>query len=130
MSVEHYKKLYFKELKKSKYAWGQYFQIRNQLYSVQDSIYEEVNEVREGGEDFNENHTETNVFLMKFIRELYSKAKVCVECPICMEHIDADELETTGCGHNFHTNCLQTQKDSETENKYINCAVCRRRIFK
>ncbi len=129
MSAEHYKKLYFKELRKSKYAWGQYFQIRNQLFEVQDNIYTEVNEVREDNEDFNESHSETNAFLMKFIRDLYSKAKECVECPICLDHIDADDLETTGCGHNFHKQCINEQKDN-TQEKYINCAVCRRRIFK
>ena len=127
MSAEHYKKLYLREKKKTKYAWGQYFQMRNELFEFQDDIYNEVNEV--GGEDLDDTSPPTNAFLMKFIRELYSKAKACVECPICLEHIDADHLETTNCGHNFHSHCLQNLKNT-TDGKFINCAVCRHRIFK
>ena len=41
---------YFKELKKSKYAWGQYYQLRNELFNLQLNIYDEVNEANEENE--------------------------------------------------------------------------------
>jgi len=131
MSVEYYKKELKKEQKKSRYAWGQYFQIREELFEVQTHIYDEINEVREDGEDFNENHNETNSFLMNFIRELYKTAKKSVECPICLEQIESDDLETTGCGHNFHKQCIAIMKDNaKTANeKFMNCALCRKKIW-
>ncbi len=127
-----YKKEYFKEIRKSRYAWGQYYQLRNELFDLQTNIYDEVNEtIDEGEQTFNENHNETNSFLMSFIRELYKKAKHSVECPICLEQIDGDELETTSCGHNYHRNCLAQLKASCNKYpKHIECAVCRKNIFK
>jgi len=127
-----YKKEYFKELKKSKYAWGQYYQLRNELFNLQHGVYDEVNEViEEGDETFNENHNETSAHLMRFIRELYKKAKESCECPICLEEIEIDDLETTGCGHNFHSQCLDVMKTNaeKEEKKFIECAICRSRIY-
>jgi len=121
-----YRKEYFKELKKSKYAWGQYYQLRNELFNLQLNIYDEVNEA-----NAEENHNETSAHLMGFIRELYKKAKESCECPICLEEIEIDDLETTGCGHNFHTRCLGVMKDNaeKEDKKYIECAICRSKIY-
>ena len=83
-----------KNEKRAKYAWGQYFNIRNDMFELQEEIYNQVNEVMDG-DDFNEEHTPTNEHLIKFIRELYKKAKESVECSICLEKIESDDLYTT-----------------------------------
>ena len=38
----NYKELYFQQKKLNKFAWGQYYQIRNELYSIQLDIYNKV----------------------------------------------------------------------------------------
>lgn len=127
-----YKKEYYKELKKSKYAWGQYFQLRNELFELQEQVYDNVNEViDEESNDFNENHNATNTHLINFIRELYKKAKVSVECSICLERIESDDLHTTSCGHNFHSNCMDSLKaNCSIHPKYTHCPNCRKRVYK
>lgn len=127
-----YKKEYFKELRKGKYAWGQYFQLRNELFELQEHVYNGVGEVIEEGEtDFNENHNPTNTHLMTFIRELYKEAKKSVECPICLDKIESDDLETTGCGHNFHKDCMEQLKaNCSIHPKYTHCPMCRKKVYK
>ncbi len=41
----NYKELYFQQKKLNKFAWGQYYQIRNQLYSIQLEIYNKVKNI-------------------------------------------------------------------------------------
>ena len=49
------------------------------------------------------------------------------ECPICFEPMDnvkdLDSLETTGCTHTFHKNCLKRWCSTDCA-----CPICRGRI--
>ena len=121
-----YKKLYQKELKKSRYAWGQYFQLRNELFNHHENIY---NEVEEEIGTYEEGDVALSPHLMNFIKDLYEEAKKNVECPICIEKIDSNDLETTGCGHNYHKECLCRVKEN-SPNRFINCPICRKKIYK
>jgi len=130
-----YKKEYFKEKKKSKFAWGQYFQLRNELFALETHIYDELyddmysNSESETSEDTIESPKQMDDHLMKFIQDLYNKAKEKVECPICMEKIESKDLYTTGCGHNFHNDCMEQLKNTTT-NKTVDCPMCRKKIYK
>lgn len=130
-----YKKEYFKELKKSKYAWGQYFQLRDELFSLETHIYDELyddmydDDSESSEEDTIQSPKEMEEHLKKFIQDLYTKAKEKVECPICIEKIDSKDLYTTGCGHNFHNNCIEQLKNM-TIDKTVQCPICRKLIYK
>ncbi len=125
------------ELKKMnnqrRYAWGQYFQMRNEMFELQEQMYNQINEQYDDEEPVEAQEIKLedldNEFLMKFIKQLYKDAKASVECPICLEKIEVDDLDTTGCGHNYHKDCLQQLKDTAS-GKFANCAVCRRKVFK
>ena len=121
---------YKEEAKKNwnarKYAWGQYYQIRNELFDLNTWIYNELNNSNNTEIDTN---TETEDYLNNFIRDLYKKAKECVECPICLEAISSEDLYTTNCGHNYHNGCYEQLKQSSEDGKTINCAVCRKKIY-
>jgi len=119
--ITDYKKEYFKEKKKNKFAWGQYFQLRNELFALETHIFDEL--------DQDPTTPEMSEHLNKFIQDLYKKAKLAVECPICMEKIDSKDLFTTGCGHNFHNNCMDHLKQS-TNNNTLDCPMCRKKIYK
>mgnify|MGYP003636749696 FL=1 len=126
-----YKKEYFKEMKKNKFAWGQYFQLRNELFALETHIYDEMSLEYWDNSSDEETPTEPQMseHLNKFIQDLYHKAKSAVECPICMEKIDSKDLFTTGCGHNYHNDCLKHLKNSTT-NKTVDCPMCRKKIYK
>mgnify|MGYP003628176560 FL=1 len=124
MSLDYYKKAYKKELKKSAFAWGQYFQLRNELFEVHENIYNEIEDDEGVGVIYDHEH------LQKFISELYAKAKVAVECAICLEKIDAENLDTTPCGHNYHKECLNTVKTNRpVGTKTIPCPICRKELW-
>jgi len=127
-----YKKEYFKAQKKAKFAWGQYFQLRNELFALETHIYDEMGSAfgdSSSEEDTSEDATQPSEHLMKFIKNLYDEAKKKVECPVCLEKIDTKDLHTTGCGHNFHTQCMEQLKNSTT-NKTVDCPMCRKKIYK
>jgi hypothetical protein len=122
-----WKKEYEKCERQRKYAWGQIFQAREAIHSLRLEIYEEVNEV--GGADFNEDHNETSAHLMNFIKKLYKDAKEKVECPICLDIIETDRLDTLKCGHNFHEDCLDTLKQTNKDKKCCECPLCRKKFY-
>lgn len=45
------------------------------------------------------------------------------DCSICQDQISADGCELRGCGHSYHTSCIQTWFRSS-----VRCPVCRRDI--
>ena len=127
MSLEYYKKKNAQLTKEKAYAWGMYFGVRNKLFEAQEEIYDFVNKDRL---DFESNDEESAEHLQKFISELYEKARESVECSICMERIDAESLDTTKCGHNFHKECLNTLKDTrEVGSKFVDCPICRTKLW-
>ncbi len=127
MSLEYYKKKNAQLQKEKAYAWGMYFGVRNKLFEAQEKIYDYVNKDRL---DFESNDEESAEHLQKFISELYEKARESVECPICLERIDAESLDTTKCGHNFHKKCLNTLKENrEVGSKFVDCPICRTKLW-
>ena len=127
MSLEYYKKKNAQLQKEKAYAWGMYFGVRNKLFEAQEEIYDYVNKDRL---DFESNNEESAEHLQKFISELYEKARESVECPICLERIDADSLDTTKCGHNFHKKCINTLKENrEVGSKFVDCPICRTKLW-
>jgi len=129
MSVNYWKKEAEKAKRASKFAWGQYFQVRNESFESQLGIYNETDLLI-----FNEEMPEeTNPHLQKFISDLYKKAKSCVECSICLEVITAETLETTPCGHNFHKDCLnklrETKEVASKQKKTVPCPMCRKDLW-
>ena len=129
MSIAYYKKELEKAKREKCYAWGQYFQMRNELFEEQERIYEFMeNPININLPDFISEEDKTSIHLQNFISDLYKKAKACVECSICLEKIDAEDLETTGCGHNFHKRCMDTLKSHSVE-KWVDCPNCRKKVW-
>tara|TARA_R110000796_G_scaffold42864_2_gene105599 strand:+ start:2396 stop:2812 length:417 start_codon:yes stop_codon:yes gene_type:complete len=126
MSVNYWKKEAEKAKRASKFAWGQYFQVRNELFESQLGIYNETDLLI-----FNEEMPEEmDEHLQKFISDLYKKSKSYVECSICLEVITAETLETTPCGHNFHKDCLNKLKQTkEVGKKTVPCPMCRKDLW-
>jgi len=123
MSVDYYKKALKREQQKTKYAWGQYFQMRNEIFENQQNIYQnsELTEVSD----------ELGTHLKKFISELYEKSKTYVECSICMDVITSETLDTTPCGHNFHKECMSNLKNhwKGLGTKSVPCPNCRKDLY-
>ena len=122
MSVSYWKKEAEKAKRATRFAWGQYFQVRNELFESQVGIYDEI-QITPIPEKMDEH-------LQKFITELYEKAKTYVECSICLEKITSETLDTTPCGHNFHKECLNTLKQTKEDGKKtVPCPMCRKDLW-
>ena len=94
MSVNYWKKEAEKAKRASKFAWGQYFQVRNELFESQLGIYNETDLLI-----FNEEMPEEmDEHLQKFISDLYKDClnklketkevgKKTVSCPMCRKEL-------------------------------------------
>lgn len=106
--------------KQTSYAWSQYYALQREEY---DQAYITVREFEEK-ELEDEVPIGLNKHLQKMIRDLYEKAKSKVECAICLEKIESDDLKTGKCGHNFHQCCID--KWCKAGNK--KCPMCRKKF--
>ena len=102
--------------KKTKFAWFRYFECRNELFATQHQLVEDFSTNNFSQDDIKK----CPQYLQNFINELYEKSKKQIECPICLEQITSDNLETRICGHNFHKSC--SKKYSK---QTIECPICR-----
>ena len=59
------------------------------------------------------------------LKEMYVKEKKCIDCPICLEVIEIDDLVFSSCLHKYCGKCYKTLLE-QTEKK---CAVCRKKLW-
>ena len=96
-----------------KVAWAHYFGQRDELFE----LYGELAELKLENEDMGT----LSPHLQTFIKQLYEKSKVKIQCQICLEDIEKDKLKTGRCGHNFHMDCIKQWTDQGKKE----CPLCR-----
>jgi len=96
--------------RKRRYAWRYVFKLLDNEAALYYQIRELSNKV---------NQVEIPAHIKNMILEFSEKAKQVMECPICMEVMNAQKMTTlTKCGHLFHKECL----DDVISRK---CPICR-----
>ena len=120
MSLETVKSQLKWSKKQTSFAWSQYYELQRQEFedSLQTVNHYETEELDD------EIPIGLNLHLQKMIKDLYQKAKAKVECAVCLERIESDDLKTGKCGHNFHQCCID--KWCEEGNK--KCPICRKKF--
>jgi len=96
-----------------KYAWGKYYgEVGNNLEQTTQQ-YQQIKNVVE--------------FIPPHIKEEYmgmlEELKKSIECPICMEIINKEDLQLSNCGHKYCSKCYD--KIIEINNK---CAICKKKL--
>ena len=59
------------------------------------------------------------------IKDIYKTIKKQIECPICLENIEIDDMKFSSCGHKYCETCLNKLKSEDP----AKCAICRRKIY-
>ena len=54
---------------------------------------------------------------------MMSELKKKIECPVCLELIDTEDMEITRCGHKYHKNCIATVQANDNK-----CPTCRKKL--
>jgi len=92
--------------KRRKYAWGKYFEVQREHHSNQIVIYKQFkNTIR----PFPQN-------ILNELKEHYTSLRKTIECPVCLNVIEVDNLSVTVCGHKYCKTCVS---------KLDKCAICR-----
>ncbi len=59
------------------------------------------------------------------LKEMYVKEKKIIECPICYDIIEVDNLVFSSCLHKYCKGCYDRLLEQEEKK----CAVCRKKLF-
>ena len=120
MSLEQTKKQLEWSRKQTAYAWSQFYELQRQEYEDSYSVVRDY----EDKELDDEIPIGLNSHLQKMIKEMYNKAKMKIECAVCLERIESDDLKTGKCGHNFHQDCI----DEWCSQGNKKCPICRKKF--
>ena len=58
-------------------------------------------------------------FVLNEFREMVATLKRSVECPVCFDEMEADDIKFSNCGHKYCESCLA---------RLDTCAICRKPI--
>ena len=105
--------------RQTKFAWAMYYQQARDTHLYLRQRRTQLNQMNELI-----NATEQgNQQLVLFVKELLRQVSVDIQCPICLEDLECDDLQFSKCGHKYCAECLKKLK--ETSNK---CAICRKKL--
>ena len=103
--------------KQTSFAWAKFYEAENNQHPENMVQFKKI-----------EVFTEVEDIPLHVVAELKSMMKQLkkkIECPICLEVINPNQLEITRCGHKFCRTCLGTLKTTTKK-----CAICRKTICK
>ena len=101
--------------KQTSFAWAKYYESERQQLVGDIEAYNQIDNLP----------PETPDFVLKQLKEFHITLKQKIECPICLDVINPEELGISKCGHKYCEECLNKLK--ETTKK---CAVCRKKLCK
>ena len=105
-------------IKKSKAGWASFYRAEADAHQ-RDTLYLEA--IHDLKLKLEETETEFPAFVANELRDLMISLKKQIECPICMDELDAKDIKFSSCGHKYCQTCLS---------KLDECAVCRKTIYK
>ena len=112
-------------MKQKSFAFALYYnECRNKhneyidLYNKHKKMCDEMTELQKS--------IELPVHIITELKELYVKEKKEIDCPICLDIIEIDDLTFSSCSHKYCKSCY----DKLLEQPNCKCAVCRKKIYK
>jgi hypothetical protein len=99
--------------KQTAFAWAKYYEEINSSHIDDVHQYNQI-------QVFTEVEDIPLHIIVEF-KNMMKELKKKIECPICLEIIEGDDMKLTGCGHKYCSKCYD-QIDK--------CAICRKSIKK
>lgn len=101
--------------KQTAYAWRQYYEAKMVQLVSDINAYNQVTNLP----------PETPEFVLEQLKDFHIELKKNIECPICLDIINPEQLGISKCGHKYCNECLDKLKTTSKE-----CAVCRKKLCK
>ena len=119
MSME---RKYINSKKQTAYAWARYYQECEESLASDTRAYHGIVNATESDGVADEVIPQ---FVIDELKGLLDELKKKIECPICFDVIEANDLGITNCGHKYCKTCLDRLKTTTKK-----CAICRKTIAK
>ena len=108
--------------RKAKAGWRCFFQVRDELSDMNESVFALVNKnltlMKQLKED---KEIDINYLKSQFI-EMYDLIKKNSECPVCYETLTKENMDVPSCGHLICKGC----KENCIKNDNKKCPICRK----
>ena len=101
--------------KQTSYAWAKYYECERERLTENTHNYEGLTQVVE--------RETTPQFVIDELKDMIIELKKQIECPVCMEIIQPEDIGFTKCGHKYCSECLERLKTTTKK-----CALCNRKI--
>lgn len=101
--------------KQTSFAWAKYYETAREQLVGDIEAYKQIDQLP----------PETPDFVINQLKEFHISLKKKIECPICLDTIDPENLGISKCGHKYCEGCLSQLKTTTKK-----CAICRRKLCK
>ncbi len=100
--------------KEKRFAWFKFFEIqRNELSDNLTQLHQVEEIIR----------TEIPDFVKNQLTDMMKQLRKKVECPVCFDELNPEQIEFASCGHMYCKDCMPFIKEQKK------CAVCRKTIY-
>lgn len=108
--------------RKAKMGWACYYQAEERHQREILDLLSNLSILQDGLDKIKKTSEEVIPdFITNEIKELYKETKKSIECPICYDIIEVDNLKISNCGHKYCKDCFSKIND---------CAICRKKIYR
>ena len=100
-----------------RYAWGQFYEKQEEHYILQTETYNTIKQ-------FKDKITEVEtipIHIQNEYKEMCGLLKKKLDCPICLDLIEPNQLQISSCGHKYCKDCYS---------HIDKCAICRKMLKK
>ena len=100
--------------KQTAFAWAKYYEEVNTTHELCKKMYKLYEEQDNGSE-----------YLTTQLKECFIELKKKIDCPICLEVIELENLKISSCGHKYCNTCYEELMKMEEPK----CALCKKKLW-
>jgi hypothetical protein len=109
--------------KQTSYAWAKYYAECETTHGTDTATYYHLRSITTIEDP--EIDEVIPPFVLEELTDLLKELKKKIDCPICLDVINAGDIGISKCGHKYCKTCLERLKTTTKK-----CAICRRKICK
>jgi hypothetical protein len=122
MSVSFWKKQYESAEWRRKLGWAKFYRSERDRHVENQQAIQSIRTLQEGIRDAEARGIPE--FVQNELKDMMEILRKKIDCPVCLDEIDPQDISFGQCGHKFCSACLNRLKTEEPKK----CAICRKKV--
>ena len=123
MSVASWKKKYESAEWRRKLGWAKFYASERERHVENQQAIQSISTLQERLSDAMETQGIPE-FVQTELKDMMEILRKKIDCPVCLNEIDPQDISFTHCGHKFCSECLDRLKTADPPK----CAICRKKL--